>query len=52
MFSCKYFENFKNTFFYRTTPVVASGKIRTKSLESAEFQFQLDLTTVDKTVVK
>ena len=52
MFSCKYFENFKNTFFYRTTPVAASGKIRTKSLESAEFQFQLDLTTVDKTVVK
>ena len=52
MFSCKYFENFKNTFFYRATPVAASGKIRTKSLESAEFQFQLDLTTVDKTVVK
>ena len=43
--------------FYRTPLVAASGKIRTKSLKLAKFQFQLFLTTrnihlhCDKTVV-
>ena len=33
-------------FFNRTLPVAASGKINTKSLKSAKFQFQLLLTDV------
>ena len=36
---------FLRTPFYRTPPVTASVKIRTKSLKSAKFQFQLFLTT-------
>ena len=40
-------ENFKNIFFYRVTLVTASDKIRTKSLKSPKFQFQLFLTTLD-----
>ena len=28
IFSCEYFKSFKNTFFYRTPPVAATGKIR------------------------
>ena len=47
VFSSEYCENFKNTFSYRTPPVATSGKIRTKSLKLAKFQFQLFLTTVD-----
>ena len=42
-----YCEIVKKTFFCRTSPVVASSKIRTKSLKSAKFQFQLFLTTLD-----
>ena len=37
MFSREYCKIFKNTFFYRTPPVAASGKIRTKSLKLAKF---------------
>ena len=37
----------KNIFFYTTFLVAASDKIRTKSLKSAKFQFQLFLTTLD-----
>ena len=37
VFSCEYWEIFKNTFFYRTPPLAASGKIRTKSLKSTKF---------------
>ena len=40
-------EIFKNTFFYRTPTVAASGKIRTKSLKLAKFQFQTISTTLD-----
>ena len=47
MFSCEYCEIFKNIFFYRTLPVTASGKIRTKSMKYAKFQFQQFLTTLD-----
>ena len=42
-----YCEIFKKTFFYRTPPVLASVKIRTKSLKLPKFQFQLFLTTLD-----
>ena len=42
-----YCEILKNTFFYRTPPVIVFGKIRTKSLKSAKFQFQPFLITLD-----
>ena len=47
VFSSEYWKIFKNTLFYRTSPVAASSKIRTKSLKLAKFQFQLLLTTLD-----
>ena len=47
VFSCEYCEIFKNTYFNKTPLVAASGNIRTKSLKSAKFQFQLFLTTPD-----
>ena len=46
-FSCEFCKIFKNTFFYRATLVVVSGKIRTKHLKLEKFQFQLFLTTLD-----
>ena len=39
--SCEFCEIFKNTVFYRISPVAPSGKIRTKFLKWAKFQFQL-----------
>ena len=47
MLPCEYREIFKNTIFYRTPPVAASGKIRTKSLKLAKSEFQLFLATLD-----
>ena len=47
MFSCEYWEIFKNTFFYGAPPVAASGKIKTKSRKLAKFRLQLFLTTFD-----
>ena len=47
VFSCEYCEIFKNTFFYRAPPVAASGKIRTKPLKLAKFQFLPFLATLD-----
>ena len=46
MYSCEYWEIFK-IIFYRTPSVAAYGKIRTKFLKSAKFQFQLFSTTLD-----
>ena len=37
----------RNTFLHRTHSVAACNKIRTNSLKSAEFQFQLFFTTLD-----
>ena len=47
MYSCEYWEIFKKIVFYRTSSVAAYGKIRTKFLKSAKFQFQLFSTTLD-----
>ena len=43
-FSCEYCKIFKNSFFYRKPLVVASCRIRTKSLKLEKFEFQLFLT--------
>ena len=40
VFSCEYCEILR-------APFVASGKVKTKSLKLAKFQFQLFLTTLD-----
>ena len=48
-FSCEYCKIVKNSFFYRIPPVVASCKIRTKSLKLEKFKFHLFLTTIDIT---
>ena len=45
----EYCKILKNIFLYKTLLVTASGKIRTKSLKSAKFQFQVFLTTLDIT---
>ena len=47
VFSCERGAILKNTFVYRAPPMTASGKIRSKFLKSAKFQFQLLLTTFD-----
>ena len=47
VFPFEYCKISKNTLFYRTPRVAASGKIRTIFLKSAKFQFQLFLATLD-----
>ena len=47
MFSYEYCEIYKNTFCFWNTPMATSGKIGTKSLQLAKFQFQLIWTTLD-----
>ena len=47
LFSCKIAKFLRNFFFCRTPPVAASGKIRTKPLRLAKFQFHLFLTALD-----
>ena len=47
VFCCKYCEIFKNTCFIEHLRWLPLGKIRTNSLNSAKFQFQLFLTKFD-----